>query len=209
MQGENRTTQMKRWTMAAMCVGAAWLGAGCGGAQPRAQEPAEVTGRFANPLKGAPKWAMLGCNAFDGAKKPICGVGSVGGTRNFGLARDAAVGRARTDLARNLEVEVKSMLKDYQATTTGGQNFGNAASDEQHIEEVSKQLTNSVLRGTEVAEIFAGEDGTVFALVVLKPEAFQDAVNGMKQLPEAERRAVVEHSKAAHEELDKLTASPR
>ena len=59
------------------------------------------------------------------------------------------------------------MLKDYQATTTGGQNFGNAASDEQHIEEVSKQLTNSVLRGTEVAEIFAGEDGTVFALVVL------------------------------------------
>ncbi len=181
--------------------------AACGGGQTRSQDTGEVRGQFANALKGAPKWALQGCRAFEsGGKKPICGVGSVGGTRNFGLARDAAVGRARNDLARNLEVEVKAMLKDYQATTTGGQNFGTAANDEQHIEQVSKQITNQVLRGTEVHEVFAGEDGTVFALVVLKPEAFRDAVNGMKQLPEAERRAVVERSQAAHEELKEATS---
>jgi len=39
---------------------------------------------------------------------------------NVALARSAAEGRARTELARSLQTRVKAMLKDYQAATQGG-----------------------------------------------------------------------------------------
>jgi hypothetical protein len=155
-------------------------------------------------FKGAPDWVTKGCGAYYKAKKTpmICGVGSVGGSRNVSLIRDTAAARARTDLARSLEVKVKAMLKDYQATTTGGQDFGTSASDEQNIVDVSKQITDMTLSGTEIEETWITPNGTFYALVAMDVEKFKGAVSKMTNLSQSVRKAVEERADKAFEELD-------
>ena len=152
-------------------------------------------------LEGAPDWVLGNANT----KNEICGVGSAGGTRNASVARTAAMGRGRTEIARTLEVRVKSMLKDYQATTTGGEYFGEAANDEQHIEDVSKQITDTSLSGSELKKTWISKPGTLYVLMCVDLNKFKDAVNRMSQLNEQVRAAVVERANKAFEELDEAT----
>lgn len=174
----------------------------CGG-------PEKVTAEFAQTLDGAPGWATKDCAVYaqeKGEKPKLCGVGSSAGTRNYSLARSAAETRARAALAASLEAKVKRMVKDYQATTTGGENFGTAAADEQHVEDVSKQVTNMTLSGTRVEDTWISpHDGTCFVLMVLDTEAFKDAVGRMQTLSEGLRKAIVERADRAFRELDQET----
>ena len=149
---------------------------------------------------GAPDWVVRGCDGLEGDRQ-ICGVGSMGGTNNISLARTTAVARGRTEIARTLETRVKAMLKDYQSTTTGGQEFRNAAVDEQHIEDVSKQITDFSLSGTEMKELWISRSGTVYAVVVLDVEKFTDSVSKMKTLSNELRAAIEERARASFEEL--------
>lgn len=137
-------------------------------------------------------------------QKVVCGEGSVGGTANMNMAQSGAAGRARTALARTLETKIKAMLKDYQATTTGGEQFGEAASDEQHIVDASKQITETTLSGTEVSETWISSTSTLHSLVCLNVERFKGIVSGMKDLNEQIRVAVVERAEQAWDELDAL-----
>jgi hypothetical protein len=190
----------------AMAV-AALVGSGCAGTRPK--PPATVVHE---ELEGAPCWVAKGggCYFKNEAEraKYICGVGSVGGTRNVGLAREAAMGRARTEIARSLSVRVTSMLKDYQSTTTGGEEFGTSAADEQHITDVSKQVTDMTLSGTEIVDSWVSGSGTYYALCRLNVDGFKDAVRRMTQLSESVRQAVVERADKAFEELDRATNGP-
>ncbi len=173
---------------------------GCGGSQAKA--PATV---IANELDGAPCWVTKGggCYGKGGDKtKFVWGVGSVTGTRNVGLAREAALGRARTDIARSLQTRVEAMLKDYQATTTGGEQFGTSAADDQHIVDVSKQITDLTLSGTEMVDSWISNSGAFWVLARLDVDGFKDAVGRMNQLNEAVRQAVVERADKAFSELD-------
>lgn len=156
-------------------------------------------------LAGAPDWVKKGCgNAWDDEDdRRICGVGSMGGTRNAGLARTGATARARTEIARTLQVQVESMLKDYQATTTGGQDFGSAAADDQHVTDVSRQITDMTLSGTEMVDSWISDSGTFYALVALDAERFKDAVSRMENLSEGVRRAVIQRADQAFEDLDR------
>lgn len=172
------------------------------------QSPAPVAGALANEFEGAPAWVLKGCAAFSGEKAAICGRGGVSGTRNPGLAMSAATARARTDLARNLMVKVKAMLKDYQATTTGGENFGTAANDEQHIVDVSKQITDTTLSGTTVADSWISKNGTLWVLVKLDVDAFKNAISGMKQLDARTMKGIMERAEKAFKELDEATEPP-
>lgn len=155
-----------------------------------------------NELDGAPDWVM----GNENTAKQICGVGSAAGTRNASLARTAAMGRGRTEVARTLQLQVKSMLKDYQSTTTGGEAFGQAANDEQHIEDVSKQITDQTLSGTELRKTWISNPGTLYVLMCMDIAKFKDVLNGMTQLNEQVRAAVVERADKAFEALDKETA---
>jgi len=175
----------------------------CGGAK---EKPAPMKSAMAQEFEGAPAWVTKGCAAYQGEKAAICGVGSVGGTRNPSLARSAAEGRARTAIARSLQTKVKAMLKDYQATTTGGEDFGTAAADEQHIVDVSKQITQMTLSGTQTVDSWISPNGTLYVLMKLDVDAFKEAVSGMKQLDERIRKAVVERAEKAFRELDEATA---
>ena len=145
-------------------------------------------------LADAPAWVRQGCGGWsaDAPERGVCGVGSASGTRNISLATSTAEGRARTAIARSLGTTVRAMLKDYQATTTGGEEFGTAASDEQHIVDVSKQLTNATLRGAQRRDLWISPSGAVYALVVLDLASFQQTVWSMKQLSESVRQHVAQ-----------------
>lgn len=176
---------------------------GCAATKPKS--PATV---MHEELAGAPCWVTKGAGCYfkepDRAKY-VCGVGSVGGTRNVGLAREAALGRARTEIARSLAVRVTSMLKDYQATTTGGAEFGTSSADEQHIVDVAKQITDMTISGTEIVDSWTSSSGTYYALCRLNVDGFKDAVRRMTSLSESVRQAVVERADKAFEELDRAT----
>ena len=103
---------------------------------------------------GAPAWVTQSCRTYwsEDELGRICGVGSAGGSRNISLMRSAAVGRGRTDIARTLNVRVEAILADYAATTSGGAEFGEVANDEQHIVDVSRQVSELTLTGTELTD---------------------------------------------------------
>jgi hypothetical protein len=159
---------------------------------------------MAGELANAPDWVTRGCGAFWGDDPPsmLCGVGSAGGSRNHSLMVTAAQGRGRTAIARSLDLHVKAMLKDYQATTTGGEEYGTNAADEQHIVDVSKQLTDIDLVGVEQRDLWISPSGQVYVLMVYDAEKFSDAVSGMKNLSEDIRKAVIERADASFKELD-------
>lgn len=158
-------------------------------------------------LADAPEWVLKGCSAYwgddDGAR--ICGVGSMGGTKSISMARTGAIGRARTEIARSLQLKVKSMLKDYESTTTGGDEYGTAAADEQYVEDVSKQITDMTLNGTTLQDTWVASDGTLFVLVALDVDTFKDSLNNMTDLSETIRKAVQERADASFRELDEAT----
>lgn len=157
---------------------------------------------------GAPGWVIKGCSDFPSADEMadekvenICGVGSFAGSKNISLARTAAMARGRTEIARSLGVKVKSMLEDYQATTTGGDQFGTSASDEQHIIDVSKQVTDMSLTGTEVKDTWVSVSGTYYALMVLDLDRFEKGVDRMNRLDEQVRKAITDRARGSFGEL--------
>ncbi len=199
-----RKSQKISWLVVLAATLALILG-GCAG------KPKDPPGNaIKNELKGAPDW-VTNCSSFwkDKDDVKICGVGSMGSTRNIGLAKSAAEGRGRTAIARALQVQIKSMLEDYQATTTGGEQFGKAASDEQHVVDVAKQVTDMSLSGTENTATWISDSGTYYVLMALDVEKFKEIVDNMTQLSESVRKAVVERADAKFKELDAEIAKER
>ena len=165
--------------------------------------PTAIDTVMKNEFIGAPDWVTKDCASYIKDNKKICGVGSIGGTRNPSIARTTAVARARTEIARNLQTRVLAMLKDYQATTSGGEYFGKYASDEQHVVDVSKQITNMTISGTVQKEIWVSKNGIYYVLVTLDIEKFKNIVQNMHSLPESVRKAVVQRADKAFGELDR------
>jgi hypothetical protein len=169
--------------------------------------PAEV---LPAELEGAPDWVSGNCtDHWDEDGQQICGVGSIGGTRNISLARSTAIARGRAEIARSLGVKLEAMLKDYQATTTGGASFGRGAVDEQDVTIVSREITDQTIKGTEPVANWISDSGTYYALVALNLEKFQDAVNRMDAISENVRQAVIERSREAFVELDQQIEEER
>ena len=160
-------------------------------------------------LDDAPAWVLSSCNAYweEGADSSrICGVGSMGGTRNIALARSAAMARARTEIARSLQLEVEAMLKDYQSNTAAGERFG-AASDEQNVVDVSRQITEMALVGTELEDTWISRSGTIYTLMSLDQVRFETSLQEADDLPESVRQEVLERSGEAFRDLDRETGS--
>lgn len=179
-----------------MVFAAAMMIAACGSSDEKSTPKNAMSAEF----EGAPQWVLKGGSSNP---KEICSIGSTGGTKNASIGRTAAVERGRTELSRMLNVKVQSMIKDYQSTTTGGEEFGIAANDEQHIVDVAKQITDNVLSGTEQKDSWISNSGTFYALVCMDLEKFSGVVNNMGQLRESIRKAVVERAEKAFDELSK------
>lgn len=166
------------------------------------------TGRtFADTMEDAPDWARKGCAAFSGEKKKwVCGVGSMEGTNNLSLCRSTAMARGRTEIARELNLRVKAMIKDYQRSVTGGGAMHLAADDEQYAADVAKQITDISLPGTRLEDTWFSDYGHCFALMVLDLDGFRDAVAAAAGLDKSVRDYVVRNAEKAFQELDTATA---
>ena len=188
--------------LAALLLGVATLAA-CGGKDRGPEEPPRPGSTFQAELEGAPDWVLQSCEAYyDDATDVICGVGSVAGTRNISLARSTAQARGRTEIARTLNTRVESMLRDYQATVTGGSAFGTAADDEQFIQDVSRQITDTAVPGARLVDTWVSNTGTMWVLMALDLEQFESALGRMEQLDARVREAVEQRAMEAFGDLD-------
>ena len=187
-----------------IAIGCAALLLACGGPVPE-KEP--VKGCLSKELQGAPQWVLVGCANMGAGREtsPICGVGSFSAPRDISTARSAAVGRARTDLARNLQVRLWALFRSVENSTSGAVDFGTSANDEQHVVDVAKEVSKITLSCTRVAATWMSKTGTLWMLVKLDPAAFSKAFSGMKGVDENVRRAVAEGAAKAFKELDETT----
>jgi hypothetical protein len=128
----------------------------------------------------------------------ICGVGSVSGVSSPSLARNTAMARGRTEIARYLSTEVKSVLRDYQGVREGA--------TEQEIEERSTQISEMTLNGSRMVSYHLGEDGTYYALMALELEAFASAVERAESIDEPLKEALIKHAEKAFSSRDGETS---
>jgi hypothetical protein len=180
----------------AMLIGSA---VGCGGSSQSssAASPAGSSASGASlsaSLAGAPAWATSDCRKHFDRQNVICGVGTVSGVGSPSLARNAAMGRGRTEIARLLQVRVKSILKDNQSVSGG--------KTDQVIEESSKQITDLTLSGTRMAEYWISPDGTYYALMTLGLDDFRQSVSHASAIDEPIRTVVLENAAKAFAAFD-------
>ena len=141
-----------------------------------------------------PKWVMEPPRS----KNEICAVGSYAMKGNISMAQQASESRARDGLSRQLEVQTKSMIKDFiQEGETGGETF-----TEEEITSVSKQVTAITLNGT-VPKQREMMDGAMYTLVCLDTESFANAFSDMSNMSEKMRKGLHQRAQAGFDELDK------
>jgi hypothetical protein len=135
-----------------------------------------------------PKWFI--------DQPPLCGVGVQKIRGNTGSAKSFAEANARDDLSRQLETRVKSMIKQYNQE--GGTEDGDIS--EELSTKAALSLSKQTINGSvpKQADIIAGE---YYALVCLEPDALTNAINNMKTLKGAQRKALARRAAVAHEEL--------
>ena len=109
------------------------------------------------------------------------------------------MGRGRTEIARYLQVRVKSILTDYQAAKGG--------LTEQVIEDNSKQITDMTLSGTRMAEYWIAPDGTYYALMTLGLEEFKSSIQQAPNIQEPIRQAVLASAGKAFSVRNERTGS--
>ncbi len=156
----------------------------CGGTS--GKDPKEPQADPNDPLAGAPAWVTGDCGQHFEGKSVLCGVGTVSGVKSPSLARNTAMARGRTEIARYLTVQVKSVLTDYQAQVGG--------STEQEIEERSEQISEMTLSGSRMAAYHIAKDGTYYALMALELESFKDSVEGASGIDAELKQALVENA---------------
>ena len=135
-----------------------------------------------------PKWFIK--------QPPLCGVGVQKIRGNTGSAKSFAESNARDDLSRQLETRVKSMIKQYNQE--GGTADGDIS--EELSTKAALSLSKQTINGSvpQQADIVNGE---YYALVCLKPDELTNAINNMKSLKGAQRKALARRAAVAHEEL--------
>jgi hypothetical protein len=127
---------------------------------------------------------------------PLCGVGIQKFRGNVGSAKSFAESSAREDLSRQLETKVRSMIKQYNQE--GGTEDGDIS------EELSTRATVTLSKQTlngAVPKKADMRDGQFYSLVCLEPNTLTEAINNMKVLNAAQRKALARRAAVAHEEL--------
>jgi hypothetical protein len=113
-----------------------------------------------------PTWAEETQTAEDA----IYGVGDAK-KMSRSLSKQAADSRARTEIARTLELKVSAMFKDYEE-----QAGGEDGQFTQLVQNTSKQIAKTTLRGCKIEKRKYCPDGTVWSLAVLpRNQATQSA----------------------------------
>ena len=153
-----------------------------------------------------PDWVNKGNGAFlNGKAKAFYGVGAVNGVSNKPLAITAADNRARAEITKIFETYSASLMKDYAASTTGGEavTATSATSEEQHIEQVVKTFSAATLSGVIIVDRWQDSgDGTLYSLAKLDLETFKENIDKAKELNAAVRDFVRANAEKAFEGLE-------
>jgi hypothetical protein len=173
----------------------AWMTA-CAGAGP---DPANTrrAAPDADSYAEAPSWVKEGCRAHwpDEAerKRIVCGIGSAPPNRNRVAARETAVTRARSAIARSIEVTIESLvrLEDRDGSATDGD-----------LREIVHQLSSASLPGCQVESIWRSESGEVHALVSLQVARVQQSVRHSSSLSPATREDLARRAADAFAQME-------
>lgn len=169
----------------------------CGGSQKKSDDAASsgtTTKNLNESLADSPDWVRGDCRAAFKGQAVLCGVGAVSGVSSPSLARNTAMARGRTEIARYLEVEVQSVLTDYQAAKGG--------KTEQEIVDQSKQIADMTLSGTRMAQYWVGKDGTYYALMALDLESYTAKLEGADSVEPPLKQALIDKAKKTFSSRD-------
>lgn len=137
----------------------------------------------------APDWVVRGGGAFDDGERSFYGVGAVTAVQNVGLARTSAANRARADLAASIDVFVRSLYDDYQASTADL--TADAVAEEQLLEQAIRSYTEATLSGIRITEYWADRSsGSLYALAKLDFESAASQFDRLNQLNQQAREYI-------------------
>lgn len=152
----------------------------------------ELQGEFAN----APKWV------FDASMEG--GLSAVGSAKmskaGMQFTKTEAMAAARNDLAMQMSVKVKTMVKNFTQAT----GIGDDEAVDRVSAQVSKQVAKQTLSGSRQKDTWISPSGEFFVLVVLDPAAVGDAVKESMKTSYKNEKALWQQfqAKKAQDELD-------
>ena len=146
---------------------AALFTVGCGDKD----EPKPETG-LNQCYAGAPDWVING-----GAEGGITAVGSSRILKSGqGPTRTMALGSARNEMARSINVKVNNMMKSFTQST----GIGDDEVVDTVVADVSKQISSETLQGTRQRAIWQSPCDELYVLIEADPSLVQNAVkNGV------------------------------
>ncbi len=114
------------------------------------------------------------------ADESLYGVGSAK-MSSLDMSRTMALSRARDDIARQVDLQIKNAITDY------AQEAGvDSVQTIKFTETISRQIADTKLQGAKAVEMYAAKDGTIYALVEYKISNFtKDASDVFKRNEEA------------------------
>ncbi len=152
-----------------------------------------------NEFAGAPNWVLEGCSAYweddDGAR--LCGVGDAKIGRSMSLARTKATSRARVEISRTLETEVKNMIKDFQEQVTDGESEMTA----EQFSSTTVSLSKSTLNGTSIQQTWVSATSQLYVLVALDIESFENSLREMDEMSSQLRSFIESRARKSFTEL--------
>jgi len=145
-----------------------------------------------DPLADAPDWVTRGCRVHwqdeEAGSRVVCGIGSAGPNRNLLAARETAVARARSAIARSIEVTIESLVR---------LDSSNDAADDGALRSIVHQLTSTSLPACRVESVWKAGNGEVFALVSLRVARLQQSLRKNRTLSPAAREDLAQRAAIA------------
>jgi hypothetical protein len=169
---------------------------------PDVGQESNLAGEKALMAAKPPEWVMKGEGASkDSGGRYFYAVGSASGIKNYSLQRRTADNRARNEVAKVMKLYTKSLMKDYQASTTAGDI--SASHEEQNIEEAIKTVTAATLSGVQIVNHWEHPArGELFSLARLDLEAFKTNLGKHEKLSKEVREAIQMRADSLHEEME-------
>lgn len=169
------------------------LASGCASTQP-------VTARTPIQDLKAPEWVVKSSGAFAGERgKVFYGVQSAM-NMSSPLLRAAADNRARSEVAKVVQAYTASLMKDYMASTSAGQE--NVTSEEHHVEQAVKTVTAMTLSGVEIVDHWQNPaTGELHSLARLDLATFVDNLEKAKGLDAKAKEYIRQNAERLHGQL--------
>lgn len=196
---EAATDPSDRLICAILLTGLLVWAVGCASSgAPEAESPRAMS--VSESFASAPAWVTEGCRAYwtnpEKRRQVVCGLGSAPSMRNRVAARETAIARARTSVARSLEVTIESLVR-----------LEERGDSDPELETIVHQLSSTSLRGLQLESVWRSPRDEVHALVSLDLDRVQKTVRSSQALTAAAREDLAQRAADAFAALDAAFAA--